>query len=329
MDSGWWRTGRGSWVGRVLLLLVVLAAVFAGFLAPHAPDARFNDLFYAPPTRVHVIDDAGRWHAPFIYRWRLVHRLERVFEEDRSQRIRLQWLSRGRLVATEEAPLLLLGADGFGRDVFSRLLHGARVSVAVAVAATLGAMLIGVAVGGIAGYAGGLADELLSRVSEFVLVLPATYVLLTLRAVMPLVLPEREVFLLMTAIFALVGWPEVARGVRAIVAAERTRDYTLAARALGASGWRTVTRHVLPASRGYLLVQGTLLVPGFILAEATLSFIGFGFSDHTPTWGTMLHDASNVATLGEAPWALVPAVAIFLVVLGVNLATATASAPTR
>jgi peptide/nickel transport system permease protein len=303
-----------------LLLFVVAGALFAPVLAPNDPDTRFSDHFYAPPTRPHLIDDAGEWHLPFIYRLRLVNRLERVFEEDRSERVPLRWCSDGRLVSAS-APVLLLGADGFGRDVFARLAYGARVSLAVALAATLGSMLIGITVGGIAGYAGGLPDEVLSRISEFVLILPATYVLLALRAVMPLVLPERDVFLLMTGIFALVGWPEVARGVRAIVAAERTREYAQAARAMGATDWRTLTRHMLPATRGFLLVQGTLLVPGFILAEATLSFVGFGFSDRTPTWGTMLQEAANVTTLGEAPWALVPAAAIFVVVLGVNLAT--------
>jgi peptide/nickel transport system permease protein len=191
--------------------------------------------------------------------------------------------------------------------------------LALGILATLLATAIGALVGGIAGCAGGRIDALLSRVSEFIVVLPAIYVMLALRAVMPLVLPGSTIFALLLAIFALLGWPMVARGVRAIVLVERDRDYAVAARAAGASGARLLTRHLLPAAGGYLSSQASLLLPAFILAESTMSYVGLGFPDTTPTWGTMLQDASNVALLGDAPWALAPAAAIFVVVLGVNL----------
>jgi len=139
------------------------------------------------------------------------------------------------------------------------------------------------------------------------------------RNVRPLVLPPRDVFLLLVGIFGLVGWPIVARGVRGIVASEREREYVTAGRALGAGPLRLLAVHLLPATRGYLATQATLLLPAFILAEATLSYVGLGFPDTVPTWGTMLHDASNVALVGDAPWMLAPAAAIFIVVLGVNL----------
>jgi peptide/nickel transport system permease protein len=234
----------------------------------------------------------------------------------------LRWFRDGRLVSVDEegGPLLLLGADAFGRDIFSRLLYGARASLALALLATAAAIVAGAFIGGLAGYAGGAVDEVLSRVSDFVLVLPAIYVALALRAVMPLVLPATTVFILLAGIFALLGWPIVARGVRAIVASERTRDYAAAAHALGAGPGRVLARHLLPAASTYLTTQATLLLPAFILAEATLSFVGLGFPDTVPTWGTMLQDASNVALLAEAPWTLAPAGAIFLVVLAVNLA---------
>jgi peptide/nickel transport system permease protein len=143
---------------------------------------------------------------------------------------------------------------------------------------------------------------------------------LALRAALPLVVPPRTVFLSLAAIFVLLGWPSVARGVRAIVASERTRDYVSAAEALGAGPSRVLFRHLLPAAHGHVLTQAALLLPAFILAEATMSYVGLGFPEATPTWGTMLQDAANVAMLGDAPWALAPAAAIFLVVLAVNLA---------
>jgi peptide/nickel transport system permease protein len=285
--------------GLVLLALVAAVAAAAPWLAPNPPEQRFDSHLYAPPTRVHLF--RGGLRAPYVYQSRLVSRLERRFEDDETRPVPLRWVTGGRLVSVDEGsgPLLLLGADAFGRDILARLLHGARATLGLAAIATVAAILIGALVGGISGYAGGAIDELLSRTSDFVLVLPAIYVALALRAVMPLVLPARTVFILLAAIFALLGWPIVARGVRAIVASERTREYAVASHALGA---------------------GPVRMLAFILAEATLSYVGLGFPDTVPTWGTMLQDAANVALLVEAPWMLAPAAAIFVVVLAVNLA---------
>jgi peptide/nickel transport system permease protein len=306
--------------GFTLVAFVALLALAAPWLAPNPPDRRFAQSLYAPPTAIHVFDEGPR--PPFIYQQRLVSRLERRFEDDAGRPVPLRWFTDGRVVSVPEAeggPLLLLGADAFGRDIFSRLLYGARASLALALVATLAALVLGALIGGIAGYAGGLLDDLLSRLTEFVLVLPTMYVALALRAALPLVLPAGVVFVLLAAIFALLGWPIVARGVRAIVASEREREYVAAGHALGAGPWRMLVRHLLPSAAGYLAVQATLLLPAFILAEATLSYVGLGFPDTVPTWGTMLQDAANVSLIGQAPWMLAPAAAIFLVVLGVNL----------
>jgi peptide/nickel transport system permease protein len=307
--------------GIALLAAVAVAAAMAPWLAPNPPDRTFPDLVHAPPTRVHVWDAGPR--APFIYPHRLVSRLERRFETVATARVPLRWFRDGRLVTADAdagAPLLLFGADGYGRDVFARLVHGSRLTLLLALIATLGATLLGGLIGGVSGYAGGRVDLLLSRVTEFMLVLPALYVVLALRAALPLVVPPRTVFLSLAAIFVLLGWPTVARGVRAIIASERSRDYVSAAEALGAGSTRVLLRHLLPSARGHLVMQATLLLPAFILAEATMSYIGLGFPEATPTWGTMLQDASNAALLGDTPWALAPAGAIFLVVLAVNLA---------
>ena len=139
------------------------------------------------------------------------------------------------------------------------------------------------------------------------------------RAASVVVLSTSTVFGLMAGIFSLVGWPFVARGVRGIVTAERDREYVVAAQSLGASSWRIMGRHLLPACAGYLLVQATLLLPSFILAEATLSYVGLGFPGNVPTWGTMLRDAANVTAMTRFPWTLAPAAAIFLVVLAANV----------
>jgi peptide/nickel transport system permease protein len=308
-------------LGLLLLAVTAVAAVGAPVVGPYAIDRQFRGFLNAPPTRPHVRADDGSWHAPFIYRWRVVSQLEQRYEEDRSSRIPLTWFSGGHLVASsaDDTPLFLLGADSYGRDVFSRLLHGARISLGLSFVAAAGATLLGALLGGIAGYAGGLLDDLLMRGSDFVLVLPAMYVALALRSALKLVLPPFEVFVLLAGIFAIVGAPFIARGVRSIVRSEKQLEYSAAAVSLGASHMRLLLRHLLPAARGFIGVEITMLVPSFIVAEATLSYVGLGFPDPVASWGTMLHDASNVRAFADFPWLLSPAAAMFLVVLGLNL----------
>jgi peptide/nickel transport system permease protein len=305
----------------------MIAVVAAPALSPHPVHEQFADYPHAPPMRIRVADESGRWQRPFVYPIALSDRLERSYSEVRTRRVPVVWLRGGVLVglAEGEGPLFLLGSDSLGRDVLARLLHGGRVSLGVAALGAFGALLVGALAGGIAGYAGGRTDELLMRLADFVLVLPAVYVILALRAVLPLVVEPSQLFVLVSALLAAVGWPYAARGVRGIVAAERHREYAAAARSLGASHARVLLGHLLPAARGFLAVQATLLLPAFILAEATLSFVGFGFSDPVPSWGTMLRDltSGNIADVTRFPWLLSPVLAIVAVVLAVHLTVGT------
>jgi peptide/nickel transport system permease protein len=320
---------RSRQTGAALLLALIFAAICAPVLVPHHPGEQFADLNYAPPMRPRLVDDDGRWRRPFFYPFRLTDRLERRFEEDRARPVPLRWFSNGSVLSGDSpaGPWLPLGGDALGRDVFARVLLGARMSLGVSMLAAIGALLVGGAAGAAAGFSGGRPDDLLMGVADFVLVLPAIYVVIVLRAAMPLVLSTSEVFWTLAGVLALAGCPYPARGVRAIVASESRKEYVEAARALGAGRWRILLRHLLPATRSFLSVQATLLLPAFILAEATLSFVGFGFAEPVPSWGVMLQDAAQTGALAEAPWLLTPAAAIVLTVLSLHL-LADAALPT-
>lgn len=300
--------------GIFLIALTAIAAI-APWLAPYQAGDKFDNFLHAPPMRPEL-DGL----TPVVHPLVLADRLEQRFEPDRSRTVKLPWIERD-----NTAPVFLLGADDFGRDVLSRLLYGARTSIGLALVATLGAVLIGALAGAWAGYRGGWVDLCVMRVADFVLVLPVIYVVLVLRAVLPLVLPASTVFLLVSWIFVAVGWPFVAKGVRAIVASERHREYVQAAQSLGAGHLRILTRHLIPACAGHLVVQATLLLPAFILAEATLSFIGLGFPDPVASWGTMLADAGNYNAVARFPWTLAPAIAIFAIVFATNLISSSAA----
>jgi peptide/nickel transport system permease protein len=310
-------------LGLIVLACGILAAIAAPILAPYDPGRQFRDRPFAPPMRVHVRDRSGI-HRPFVYRQVLDNRIERKYSEDRTTRVPLLWFSSGHLVAIDQraGPLLLAGADALGRDVLSRLLYGARLSLGVTALGAFAALVIGAAIGGVAGTFSGRVDALLMLMTDFVLVLPGVYLVLVLRALLPLTLSTHQVFWLMAILFAVAGWPHVARGVRAIVAVERARDYAEAARAIGAGPIRLVG-HLLPAARGFLLIELVLLIPALLLAEATISFLGLGFPEPAPSWGTMLQEAASVNGLLAAPWTLTPAVLLFLTVFSVQLAGGT------
>jgi len=306
--------------GAALLGIVAAAAAGADLLQVHPSARQFRDFVYAPPMPPRIVDAGGRLRPPFVYPLRLEDRLERRFVEDRAQPMPLRLFSGGALLAADgPSPWFPLGTDGLGRDVLSRLVRGARTSLGVAFLASAGALLLGAVAGALAGYAGGRLDDGLMWAADFVMALPAIYVVLALRAAAPLVLGAAEVFWTMAAVFILAGWPLAARTVRAVVAAERTREYAEAARSIGAGTVRLLLRHLLPAAHGILAAQAALLLPGFILAEATLSFVGLGFGEPIPSWGLMLQDAGRGRALAEAPWLLAPAGAIALVVFAVNL----------
>jgi peptide/nickel transport system permease protein len=315
--SAWvrWRMGLGA----ALLVTFAGVAILAPVIAPNDPNSQFPDKAYAPPMRVRIVDGGGI-RAPFVRQQVLEDRLARRYRDSDTAPLTLIWFSDGRLVTLDpsEGPLLLLGADSLGRDLLSRLVHGARLSFALAALGVAGALVLGALIGGLAGSAGGRVETGLMFITDFFLVLPGAYLVLVLRGALPLILSTAQVFFLMAVLFAVAAWPHAARGVRAIVATERQREYAMAARAAGAGPLRLM-RHLLPAARSFLGVEVMLLIPALLVAEATVSYLGLGFPVPTPSLGTMLQDAAKVSLMREAPWLLAPAATLFVVVLAVQL----------
>jgi peptide/nickel transport system permease protein len=309
--------------GAALFSAMVAAAVAAPLLTPHSPIQQFDGHENAPPMLPHIFTIDGRLTRPVIYPVRLVDRLERRFAEDTAHPIPLRFFADGRIVSVDESqgPWLPLGGDPLRRDVFARLLYGARLSLGVACIAALGAVILGVLIGAPAGFFGGRIDAVLMALADFVLVLPAIYVVLAFRAALPLVLTIPQVFGALVLVLAAAGWPVTARGVRAIIAAEGRKEYAEAAYALGAGRTRILLRHLLPATSGFLAITVTMMIPAFLLTEGTMTLVGMGFPVPAATWGAMLHDAWDGAALTDAPWLLSPAFAIVYTMLSLHLLT--------
>lgn len=300
---GGWPTAR--WWGAGLLALVVCLALGAPWLATGEVARQHPDFALAGPSLSQRV---------------LVERLPPTYRRLDAP-LPLAWFS-GSLVrsADPRQPLLPLGSDSLGRDQWTRLLFGARLSLGLTALGLLGAVLIGGPVGLLAGQRGGWLDTVAMRVADLLIAWPALYVVLVLRAALPLSLPCATLFGLMALVLAMAGWPLVARAVRGVAASERAREAVLAARAAGASPAWIARRHLLPAVVPVIVTQALLLAPAFILAEATLSFVGLGFAEPDPSWGSMLREAAQPFTLRHAPWLLAPAVAIALVTLAAHLA---------
>jgi peptide/nickel transport system permease protein len=305
--------------GVIFAAILVLLVTCAPWIAPYDPARQFSTHPFAPPMRPHVIAEDGALHAPFVYAVRVVDPLERQYLEDHTRRIPLQWFSGTLVRAADKEPWFPLGSDALGRDVFSRVVLGARLSLGVALLATVIALAVGALVGAAAGYAGGWPDSALMHFADLVLVLPGIYVVLALRGALPLVLTTGQVFTALVLVLGVVGWPSAARAVRGIFIVERMREYAEAARAAGAGPVRVIWRHLLPASLGFLAVQACVLMPAFVMAEATMSYVGLGFAPPTPSWGAMLQDAAAARGGADAPWLLAPAGAIVLSVFTMHL----------
>jgi peptide/nickel transport system permease protein len=331
------RRFRLSALGRAAggVLAAAYAATFLGpLVAPYGEGSADRAKLYQPPQRLHWVDGHGRFHPwPFVRPMLQEGDAGFHYREDHSRELPILLLVRGepyrwlgfvpgdRHLFGVEAPerVNLLGTDGEGRDVLSRLVFGSQVSLTVGLVGIAISFGLGMLLGGVAGYFGGWVDTLVMRSSELLLSVPALYLILALRAVFPLDLPGRSVYLAIVAILALIGWASLARVIRGQVLAIREADYVIAAEALGVSRTRVIVRHILPNTLSFVIVAATVAVPGYILGEVVLSFLGVGVREPSASWGNMLQQARGLRALGSFPWLLwAPGAAIFVTVMAFN-----------
>lgn len=312
------------------LLLLHLAAIFAGFLAPYDYAVQDREHPYAPPVRVQLVDCQGRFHLrPFVYVTSAQDGNVNSYKEDCSQRVPINFFVSGDgytvlgslhgslhlFGVAEPARIALMGTDGYGRDQFSRLLFGGQVSLFAGLAAALLSLLVGLIVGGIAGAAGGWVDDAAMRVTEITMAVPSFYLLLTVRAFLPLQMEPAAAFGLVVVAIGFWNWARPARLVRGIVLSGRERNFVLAARGFGAGRIYLLRRHLVPMTFSALLTQMAVLIPQFILAEVILSFLGLGIGEPFPSWGNMLAYAQQYHILVNYWWMLLPGVALVPVIL--------------
>jgi len=328
------RRNRTAMLGLYTLAVMYVAAMFAGFIAPYRFDNTRHDLpFHAPMlTRIHVFDDQGRLTKPFVYGIIPIDPQLATYKDDESARYPVHFFTRGDnyrvlwLISSnihlfgvdEPGHLFLFGSDQVGQDIFSRILYGAQVSLSIGIVGIVISTIIGMIVGGIAGYFGGATDFALMRTVEVLLALPSLYFILILRQLFGAGTSSVQIYFIIVIILAFIGWATEARVIRGMVMSLKEHEYVIAARAMGFSNSRIIVRHILPNTFSFVIVTATLSVPFFILSEVALSFLGVGIQEPEASWGNMLVAAQNNRFLNDFPWVLIPGIFIFLAVMAWN-----------
>ena len=336
----WWkfRKHKMALISVAILVMFYLVGIFCEFAAPYDPGQYFVKYKLAPPSKIHIRDAEGKFHRPFVYRTirdRDRETMRYIYTEDTETRYPIQFFVHGTEyemwglwkmdlhlfglpVPQEEQGIFLAGADRLGRDVFSRLCYGARISLSIGLVGVFLSLTLGIIIGGISGYYGGKVDTFIQRLIEFVRSIPGIPLWMALSAALPSDWPIVRIYFGITVILSLISWTQLARVVRGRFLALREEDFVMAARLAGSSEARIILRHLVPSFLSYIIASLSLAIPNMILAETGLSFIGLGLRAPAISWGVLLQEAQNVRSLALAPWVFVPAFFVVAAVLAFN-----------
>jgi peptide/nickel transport system permease protein len=336
----WWkfRKHKMAVASAVFLILLYLVAIFCEFTAPYLPEDVFIRYKLAPPTKIHIIDANGNLRAPFVYqivRTRDPETLRNIFTENTEVIYPIKLFISGSAykfwgvwetdmhlfgleVPQEEQGIMLFGADRLGRDMFSRVVYGARISLSIGLIGVFMSLTFGIIIGGISGYYGGAIDTFIQRTIEFIRSIPQIPLWMALSAALPATWPVTRIYFGITIILSLVSWTGLARVVRGRFLALREEDFVMAARLVGSSEPRIILIHMVPSFLSHIIASLSLSIPFMIISETGLSFIGLGLRAPAISWGVLLQEAQNVSSIALAPWVFWPAVAVVLAVLAFN-----------
>jgi peptide/nickel transport system permease protein len=330
------RRSKASIVGGCLVLTLVMLAAFADFFSPLSLAQIDLKSTFIPPQKIHFIDHEGKFHpVPFVYNYTYTLNpmtFQVYWAEDESKPYEIKFFVRGaeyklfglipsnlHLYGVEEGgTIFILGTDKMGRDLWGKACEAGRISLAMSLFGALISIAVGSILGVASGYYGGWIDNVLQRFTEFVAAFPNLPLWMALAALVPKTADSFTVFVLMACIFALLSWTVLAREVRGKVLSMRSTDFILAAKEMGASDARIIFRHLYPNTLSHVIVILTLTIPGVILAESFLSFLGIGISEPLISWGLMMRNTQDIQTLGQNPWILAPIAFIVIAVLGFN-----------
>ena len=320
----------------IVLTILYLVILLADFIAPYGKYYSNREMSYAPPSKIYTITEDGHLSKPYTYNYIREYEpslMQTVYKQDRSKKCYIKLFVQGEQYkilglipcklhlfgVSNNGEIHLLGTDINGRDVFSRLLFGGRISMTVGFLSLFIVFPIGLLYGGISGYFGGIVDMLMMRFAEAIMAIPSFYLLIILAAILPSGMTSIQRFCLIVVILALIGWAGFARVVRGMVLSIKKEEFVQAEKTMGASNLRIILRHILPQTTSYVIIAMTLSVPSYILAESGLSFLGLGIQQPDASWGNMLKEAQEFTNILYRPWLLTPGILIFIAVLSFNL----------